>query len=79
MFFNLNKSHFMDNIPFIPGNIDNLWHNSRSILPDVHVTDWISYQKSYFAKFLPQIFYIHTPTDASVRHFVGEHNPCHTT
>ena len=34
MFFVLNKSNLMHNIPFIPGGIDNLSRDSRSISRD---------------------------------------------
>ncbi len=34
MFFILNKSNLMHNIPFIPGGIDNLSRDSRSISRD---------------------------------------------
>ncbi len=37
VFFILNKSNFMHNIPFVPGGIDNLSRDSRSISRDVSV------------------------------------------
>ncbi len=37
LFFILNKSNFMHNIPFIHGGIDNLSRDSRSISRDVSV------------------------------------------
>ena len=37
VFFILNKSNLMHNIPFIPGGIDNLPRDSRSISRDVSV------------------------------------------
>ena len=39
VFFILNKSNFMHNIPFIPGGIDNLSRDSQSISRDVYNTD----------------------------------------
>ncbi len=45
-FFILNKSNLMHNIPFVPGGIDNLSRDSRSISRDVsvlYIPDYIIY------------------------------------
>ncbi len=50
MFFILNKSNFMHNIPFVPGGIDNLSRDSRSISRDVIVVSFNHVVKSVVQK-----------------------------